>query len=176
MKKEKNSKGITLIALVVTIIVLIILATVSINMVFNENGLIKQAEKAKEYQANAVESDQGTLERYANYINGDSDDEVGGDNEDNIEKIGDFYKGNAGKINITIPEEITSPENVTCTLYKVGTINGETVEWDTTTFEDIEGFTTLDPTEEDVKSVVYVLENTIVRLGGSGNEDLRRES
>jgi len=35
--KEKN-RGITLIALVVTIVVLIILATISINVVLGENG------------------------------------------------------------------------------------------------------------------------------------------
>ena len=39
------TNGITLIALVVTIVVLIILATVSINAVMGEDGLIKQAEK-----------------------------------------------------------------------------------------------------------------------------------
>lgn len=45
MKKEK---GITLIALVVTIIVLIILAGVSINLVLGENGIITKAKKAAE--------------------------------------------------------------------------------------------------------------------------------
>ncbi len=45
---RKNGKGITLIALVVTIIVLIILATVSINMVVGENGLIKKAQQARD--------------------------------------------------------------------------------------------------------------------------------
>ncbi len=45
---RKKERGITLIALVVTIIVLIILATVSINMVVGENGLIKKAEQARD--------------------------------------------------------------------------------------------------------------------------------
>ncbi len=45
---EIKERGITLIALVVTIIVLIILATVSINMVVGENGLIKKAEQARD--------------------------------------------------------------------------------------------------------------------------------
>ena len=43
-----RQKGITLIALVVTIIVLIILAGVSINMLVGENGLILMAQRAKE--------------------------------------------------------------------------------------------------------------------------------
>ena len=45
MRKEK---GITLIALVVTIVVLLILAGVSISMLTGENGIIKQASEAKE--------------------------------------------------------------------------------------------------------------------------------
>ena len=47
MQKEKQ-KGITLVALVVTIVVLLILAGVSINLVLGENGLITQAKDAKE--------------------------------------------------------------------------------------------------------------------------------
>ena len=49
MKKNllKNTKGITLIALVITIIVLLILAGVSIAMLTGENGLLTQAENAK---------------------------------------------------------------------------------------------------------------------------------
>ena len=47
MKKENFQRGITLIALVVTIIVLIILAGVSINMLVGDNGIITQAQNAK---------------------------------------------------------------------------------------------------------------------------------
>ncbi len=49
MQKQKNKeKGITLIALVVSIIVLIILAGVSIAMLVGENGIITQAQRAKQ--------------------------------------------------------------------------------------------------------------------------------
>jgi len=47
MKKLKTSKGITLIALVITIIVLLILAGVAISMLSGENGILKQAAEAK---------------------------------------------------------------------------------------------------------------------------------
>ena len=47
MKKE-NERGITLIALVITIIVLIILASVGIAMLTGENGILNKASKAKE--------------------------------------------------------------------------------------------------------------------------------
>ena len=44
---EKKNRGITLIALVVTIIVLLILAGVSINMLTGQNGILKRATEAK---------------------------------------------------------------------------------------------------------------------------------
>ena len=51
-KKElKNQKAITLIALVITIIVLLILAGVSIAMLTGDNGILTQASKAKIEQA-----------------------------------------------------------------------------------------------------------------------------
>ena len=64
MKKLKEElkygkKGITLISLVVTIIVLIILASVTINVLFGENGLITMAQKAKnEYEEAAKNEEQ----------------------------------------------------------------------------------------------------------------------
>ena len=45
--KIKQEKGITLIALVVTIVVLLILAGVSISLVLNNNGVISKAKDAK---------------------------------------------------------------------------------------------------------------------------------
>ena len=47
-KLKSNQKGITLIALVITIIVLLILAGVAISMLSGENGILRQAAKAKE--------------------------------------------------------------------------------------------------------------------------------
>ena len=49
----KRNKGITLIALVVTIIVLLILAGVSINMLTGQNGILNRASEAKEKTGNA---------------------------------------------------------------------------------------------------------------------------
>ncbi len=47
MKKILNEKGITLIALVVTIVILLILAGISISLLSGENGIISQANKSK---------------------------------------------------------------------------------------------------------------------------------
>ena len=47
-KKERCNKGITLIALVITIIVLLILAGISIAMLTGDNGILNKATTAKE--------------------------------------------------------------------------------------------------------------------------------
>ena len=51
--ENDRQRGITLIALVVTIVVLIILATVSILAVFGDNGIIARAQKAKDSYSNS---------------------------------------------------------------------------------------------------------------------------
>ncbi len=53
----KKSKGITLIALVITIIVLLLLAGVSIAVLTGENGVLTQADKAKVEQSHAAIKD-----------------------------------------------------------------------------------------------------------------------
>ena len=52
MKKLKEENAITLVALVITIVVLLILAGVSINLVLGENGLITKAKEASEKTKN----------------------------------------------------------------------------------------------------------------------------
>ena len=49
----KKEKGITLIALVITIIVLVILAGVSINLVLGDNGIINKVKNAAKEQERA---------------------------------------------------------------------------------------------------------------------------
>ena len=58
VKSLKSAHGITLVALVITIIIIIILATITMNMAFGDNGLIKQAQKAKDMAANSVIAEQ----------------------------------------------------------------------------------------------------------------------
>ena len=53
----KKNKGITLVALVVTIVVLLILAGVSINLVLGNNGIIAKAQDAKTKSAEASQND-----------------------------------------------------------------------------------------------------------------------
>ena len=53
-RKTKSNRGITLIALVITIVILIILATVTLNVVLGEGGLIQRAQQAKELTEQAA--------------------------------------------------------------------------------------------------------------------------
>ena len=56
IKRLKKAKGITLIALIITIIILIILAGITLVALSGENGILRQASKAKEEtRAGAVE-------------------------------------------------------------------------------------------------------------------------
>ena len=57
MNKLKSKKGITLVALVVTTVVLLILAGVSINAVLGDNGIITKAKEAQRKSAEATQND-----------------------------------------------------------------------------------------------------------------------
>lgn len=58
IRMKKNDTGITLVALVITIIVMLILAGVAINLTIGENGLIVKTQQAKnEYQKVAVKEE-----------------------------------------------------------------------------------------------------------------------
>lgn len=53
----KNQKGITLVALVITIVVLLILAGVTISMVMGPNGVLTNSQIAKEKSAKGTAND-----------------------------------------------------------------------------------------------------------------------
>ena len=64
----KSTKGITLIALVVTIVVLLILAGVSINLVIGNNGIITKAGESKDASKYAAIKDEYELYKSNQYI------------------------------------------------------------------------------------------------------------
>ena len=66
---RKQEKGITLIALVVTIIVLLILAGISITMLTGQNGILNRAAEAKEKTGVAQEDENQKLKGYEDTIN-----------------------------------------------------------------------------------------------------------
>ena len=74
MINKNKDRGITLVALVITIIILLILATISIQSLTN-TGLFQKAQEAKEKTQNAEENQAKTLNEYEDelnkYISGD---------------------------------------------------------------------------------------------------------
>ena len=71
------NKGITLIALVITIIVLLILAGVSISMLTGDNGILTQAKLAKEKTEEAQRKEEQQLESLLNRITSEVPSEAG---------------------------------------------------------------------------------------------------
>ena len=67
--KIKKNNGITLIALVITIIVLLILAAISIAMLTGQNGILTQAQNAKNKTEEAKLEEQNRLDEYEKKIN-----------------------------------------------------------------------------------------------------------
>ena len=69
-----KNKGVTLISLVVTIVVLLILAGITIGTIFNDNGIIKKAQEAANATEEAAKNDQaainGLLNEMDSIING----------------------------------------------------------------------------------------------------------
>ena len=66
--RDKRERGITLIALVVTIVVLLILAGVSLNLVLGNNGIITKAQDAKLMTRAGSAEDEVELWKSDNYI------------------------------------------------------------------------------------------------------------
>ena len=67
-EKLKNERGITLIALVVTIVVLLILAGVSISLILDNNGIIRKSKDAKREYGQAKENEQADLNNISTWI------------------------------------------------------------------------------------------------------------
>ena len=77
-RNYSNQTGITLIALVVTIVVLLILAGVSINAIFSENGIIKRAKDAQNKMDQATQNDLDAINGLNNWIDGKINGSSGG--------------------------------------------------------------------------------------------------
>lgn len=65
----KGQKGITLVALVITIIVLLILAGITISLTLGQDGILKRAEEAGENYTNAATYENTQLKELDNTAN-----------------------------------------------------------------------------------------------------------
>ena len=124
--KFKNAKGITLIALVITIIVLLILAGVTIATLTGDNGILNQAGKAKDKTTEAESIERVQVEVAGSFGNdGKIDVDELNENLKNIEGL--TYKGNA----LSDSNKITLPATVTVNGYDIQiTSNGGVRKYD----------------------------------------------
>ena len=84
--KTKQEKGITLMALIVTIVILLILATVAINSVLND-GIISKAQDVANKFNEAQSDEQNMIAEYLNYLNGGNGSNGGGTTEEDLAEI-----------------------------------------------------------------------------------------
>ena len=111
-KLKKQVKGITLIALVVTIIVLLILAGIALNLTIGQNGIFSRAQTAANTWRNAESNEQlamGELEDWMDgYMNGNGGNQGGGDTATVVDDVtipdGFYYAGGSKDTGLVISD------------------------------------------------------------------------
>ncbi len=102
---EAKNRGITLIALIITIIVLLILAGVTINLTLGENGIFRTAENAGKNYMDAQERELAEIANFTNALNdilgstGGNDTDAPGTNYEllkSVAEVGDYVKYDTG--------------------------------------------------------------------------------
>ena len=86
---NKSEKGITLIALVVTIVVLLILAGVSLSLVLGENGLINKSKEARDKYAEAARNDEIALNEVSGWLEENIGGPTGGGDSQDLPSTGE---------------------------------------------------------------------------------------
>ncbi len=121
----KNNKGITLIALVVTIIVLLILAGVSIAMLSGDNGILTKAGEARDNSA-AGSLDEATKIAIGNFLTNDLRWKYStSDSTNNGAKLGTDLKTEILKVNSKITVSSNAVDDTNSDYVKiVATVDG----------------------------------------------------
>ena len=111
---KRTQKGITLIALVVTIVVLLILAGVSLNAIFSENGIINRAKDAQNKMDQATQNDMTGLNELDKLISSLTDKTT----EEAVPKIAMFDTGKKvrDKMYNLMPEGTISKFSYSCNV------------------------------------------------------------
>ena len=114
MKKDlRKTKGITLIALVITIIVLLLLAGMSITMISSQDGILDKTTTAKDTQENMIEEEKLKLAVQSALIDGEGTIDLRKANEGEElvglektlkEELGTGHKYNEGEITLNTGE------------------------------------------------------------------------
>ena len=129
MRHNLKDKGITLVALVVTIIILLILAGITVSLVIGQNGLLGKAQLASNTMANATANETTQMAKYSNdiddltsgFINGQ-----GGGGGPTIvgdaPQVGESINYNAGSLTTTTAS-LNLPEGTSIEGKKLASLN-----------------------------------------------------
>ena len=112
--KNKKERGITLIALVVTIVVLLILAGVSISLVLNNNGVIGKSKEARDQYAEAQTNEEKHFNEVTDWIDTKVGDSTGGSSITEIDGVpipdGYYYVGGTKAKGLVISDAVADKE------------------------------------------------------------------
>ena len=113
--KNKQERGITLIALVVTIVVLLILAGVSISLVLNNNGVISKSKDARDQYAEAQTNEEKQLNEVSDWIDTKVGETSGSSNYDPASEgvtipDGFYYVGGTKDSGLVISDAVADKE------------------------------------------------------------------
>ena len=127
MKKEvrrekQKQQGITLVALVITIVIIIILATVTINMAFGENGLISQAELARDMATNSTQYETESMANLTAYMN-----EMMGEEVSTAKTLVQAFKDGEIEVGDYVNYKPSEVKSVTVGTDKTGYTNSESM-------------------------------------------------
>lgn len=125
MKKARNEKGITIVSLVITIIIMLILSGVVLTGIAQDNGIIKNSKKAKEQTeiGNEVEQiEQATVKAMAKNASGKITEEG----------LKEGLAENLGKVNIYDDDEVFIIEIAKSKRYYTVDSNGKVEKTDET--------------------------------------------
>ena len=112
--KNKQERGITLIALVVTLVVLLILAGVSISIVLNNNGVISKSKDARDKYAESQTNDEKQLNEVSDWIDTKVGETTGGGSVTKIDGVpipdGYYYVGGTKAKGLVISDNVADKE------------------------------------------------------------------
>ena len=132
-KMTKEQRGITLVALVITVIIIIILSTVTINVVFGDGGLIRQAKDTVEKAESSIQDENEKmnklLQEYANTMAADEEipDEPVTPPEPELPKVEEIKGGEAFDTKTTV-EDAEGNKIVVPAGFKIASDSGNTVQ------------------------------------------------
>ena len=164
-KKQKgktSNKGITLIALVITIIVLLILAGVSIAMLTGENGVLTKATEAKDQTGIAQEKEEITMayaSAKANKVDKVSEPVTASELQSELDKLNsEGTADDASELTVTYPNgHIYTIDQTTGTISGPDIIEENTAEnpelWEKTTKTDSEWYSYADVSNGNAKVI-----------------------